>query len=111
MKLGDTITVFGPRGALVTGVVVHTQPLKTRSGWSVSLKDPGFQAEVYPLGSFMLRPEDEGVTWIYGEDQKGKDALLVAEALAENTVKMAPRPQLLSSKAYAARKSRKTGTV
>lgn len=103
MKLGDVITAFGPAGTLVTGIVADLAPLKTRSGWTVGLVDSTLRRED-PLGSFMLRPEDEGVTWIYGEDQKGKNALLVGEALADKTVKMAPRLTPRAKKPFLVRK-------
>ena len=88
MKILDIITVVGPGGGLVTGVVMHVEPLKTRSGWTVTI-DPT------PPGTsrFLLRPEDEGVTWIYGDVAEAKDALRVANALGDST-QVAPKPSL-----------------
>lgn len=76
MKVGDTITCLGPGAVIFSGAVLSFEPLKTRSGWSVLVNG---------AGAFMLRPEDEGVTWSYGDSEAVRAALIVANALGDKT--------------------------
>lgn len=103
MKIGDTITCLGPNNTIITGVVVEVEPMKTRSGWNVLI----FPRDPLHTCAFILRPEDEGRVWIYGDDEAEKAALIVAEALWERTKRMKP----LSLRERLKRAGRLKGTV
>ena len=98
MKLGDVISVIGPGGVIVTGVVVALEPLRTRSGWTVQINAPVEHA-------FLIRPEDEGQGWIYGDDKKQKNALRTASALRDVTRRV-ERSKVFKSKPLVQRKKR-----
>ena len=89
MKIGDVITCHGPNDTIVSGTVVHVEPMKTRLGWNVAIlpRDENH----YPR--HCLRPEDEGVAWIYGDAAEQIDAMRVARALGEHT-EVARKPPL-----------------
>lgn len=80
MKVGDIITTFAPNDALVSGHIEMVEALKTRSGWRINIV-PGYGQ----WRSYLLRPEDEGSMWIYGNDQKDIDALRAACGLGGRT--------------------------
>ena len=98
MKLGNVISAIGPGGVIVTGTVLALEPLKTRSGWVAVIDAPVEHA-------FLIRPEDEGRSWIYGDDEKQKDALLSASALHEVT-KRVERRKVFKGKPLVQRKKR-----
>jgi hypothetical protein len=90
VKVGDIITVLGPNNAderktvAITGVARVIEPLAlvTRSGCHTTVEQYEFPQAPR---RFFLRPEDEGRTWIYGDDEAQIAALIVAEALWERT--------------------------
>jgi hypothetical protein len=97
VKVGDTITVLGPSGMVITGTVLIVESMKTRLGWYISIAatsiaDTAVSGELAKPSNFALRPEDEGRCWIYGDDEAQKAALIVAEALWERTKLFERRP-------------------
>ncbi|HEV3059601.1 MAG TPA: hypothetical protein VGY48_15230 [Vicinamibacterales bacterium] len=81
MRIGDVITCCAPNDALVTGTVTDMEPMKTRSGWHVTIVPKHFGE----WKRYVIRPEDEGTAWIYGEHETAKKALEVARALVDRT--------------------------
>lgn len=81
MKIGDVITCCAPNDAIVTGTVMAMEPMKTCAGWHVTIEAKRFGAWM----RYVIRPEDEGTVWIYGEDETAKRALEVARALVDRT--------------------------
>lgn len=104
MKAGDRITCLGPNNTIVTGDIVVVEPMATRPGWNVTL----VPLDLRHNSRFILRPEDEGRSWIYGDDEAQVAALRTAEALWERT-KQLERPESLRDRLKRAK--RKTGTL
>jgi hypothetical protein len=86
VKIGDVITCVGPHGTVVSGTVRSVEPMKTRPGWNVQI-DPQDPTHYQAFG---IRPEDEGHTWVYGDDAAKKNALEVAAAFLRPRLRHAP---------------------
>jgi hypothetical protein len=103
VNVGDTITVLGPGRRAFTFPVLGVGDMKNGKGWTVVA---GNGSEGGPPG-YWLRAEDEGRTWIYGDDAKQVDALIVAEALGERAKRLA-RPESLRDRLKLAKRTKGT---